>query len=220
MRTEPITTARLTLLPLRVEHAEEMAAVLADPALHTFIGGAPSTPEALRARYERLVAGSPDPTVSWHNWVLRLTEEDCLAGTVQATVSGPEHAEIAWVVGTPWQGRGLASEAARGLVERLRRQGIRTITAHVHPDHHASATVARAAGLSPTEEKQDGEIRWRLTAPPLPHGSDGPWGKVRRAAAAFATGSRTRPAPPDPSPGPPAAAPGHGTPPGGGPRSP
>ena len=34
-----ISTARLDLLPLRVEHAAEMAEVLADPALHTFTGG-------------------------------------------------------------------------------------------------------------------------------------------------------------------------------------
>ncbi|MEU0968125.1 hypothetical protein ABZ357_22790 [Streptomyces sp. NPDC005917] len=42
-------TGRLELLPLRVGHAEEMAAVLSDPALHTFTGGTPDTPEALRS---------------------------------------------------------------------------------------------------------------------------------------------------------------------------
>src|SRR4051812_24533721 len=98
---QPFPTARLDLLPLRVEHATEMAAALDDPALHTYIGGAPATLEALRARYERLVAGSPDPTVSWCNWVLRLREDGTLVGTVQATVVG-DVAEIAWVVGSDW----------------------------------------------------------------------------------------------------------------------
>ncbi|MEU9466398.1 GNAT family N-acetyltransferase [Streptomyces avermitilis] len=159
-----IRTARLDLLPLRVEHAEEMAQVLGDPALHAFIGGVPDTPAALRARYARLVAGSPDPGVRWLNWVLRRRADACLVGTVQATVTG-EVAEIAWVVGTPWQGRGFASEAARGLVARLTRQSgsVRTVVAHVHPDHHASASVAAAAGLSPTDREQDGETRWELT---------------------------------------------------------
>ncbi|MBC2907814.1 GNAT family N-acetyltransferase [Streptomyces cupreus] len=160
--TEPLRTPRLDLVPLRVEHAGEMAAVLSDPALHTFIGGSPATPEALRARYERLVAGSPDPEVSWCNWVLRLRAEGCLVGTVQATVAAGD-AEIAWVVGTPWQGRGLASEAARALVERLAGEaGMTTITAHIHPAHAASAGVARAVGLAPTDAWQDGEVRWRL----------------------------------------------------------
>lgn len=155
-----IRTTRLDLLPLQVSHAAEMAVVLSDPALHTFIGGSPSTAEALRQRYERLVAGSPDPAVSWCNWVLRETSESRLVGTVQATVTGPT-AEIAWVVGTPWQGRGYASEAARALVDHLSGRSLHTVIAHIHPDHLASAAVARAAGLAPTAEMQDGEVRWR-----------------------------------------------------------
>jgi RimJ/RimL family protein N-acetyltransferase len=162
--TEVIHTERLDLLPLRVEYAEEMAAALSDPALHTFIGGAPDTPEALRSRYQRMVVGSPDPAVSWHNWVIRLRDGAQLTGTVQATVSpsddGPV-AEIAWVVGTLWQGRGLATEAARGLVAWLGEQSVRTVVAHIHPEHHASAAVATACGLVRTDEWQDGEIRWQ-----------------------------------------------------------
>ncbi|MGW5635405.1 GNAT family N-acetyltransferase, partial [Streptomyces sp. NPDC003832] len=113
---------------------------------------------------ERICARSAPPpsrTASWHNWVLRLRAEDRLVGTVQATVTG-DGAEIAWVVGTAWQGRGLASEAAGTLVEHLAQQGARTVVAHVHPDHAASAAVARAAGLAPTGERQDGEVRWLL----------------------------------------------------------
>ncbi|MFF7964335.1 GNAT family N-acetyltransferase [Streptomyces sp. NPDC007903] len=156
-----IRTPRLDLLPLRVEHAEEMAGVLADPALHRFIGGSPYTPDALAARYRRLVAGSPHPEVTWLNWVLRLREDSRLAGTVQATLYAANGtAEIAWVVGTPWQGRGIAKEAAVALVAWLTSYPVRSITAHIHPGHHASAAVARAAGLVPTPERQDGEVRW------------------------------------------------------------
>jgi RimJ/RimL family protein N-acetyltransferase len=159
-----IRTERLELEPLRVEHAEEMAVVLADPALHSFIGGAPDGPQELRSRYQRMVAGSGDPAVRWLNWVIRLRDEGCLTGTVQATVSlsGQDSgAEIAWVVGTPWQGRGIASEAARGLVDWLGERSVRTVVAHIHPEHRASAGVAAAAGLAPTGERYEGEIRWR-----------------------------------------------------------
>ncbi|SEO21661.1 GNAT family N-acetyltransferase [Actinacidiphila rubida] len=164
LRAGRIRTGRLDLLPLLVEHADEMALVLSDPALHTFIGGAPDTPDALRSRYRRITAGSPDPAVSWLNWVIRLREESCLTGTVQATVSpsarGPV-AEVAWVVGTPWQGRGLATEAAAGLVGWLSGQPVHAVIAHVHPDHRASAAVAAAVGLAPTDERHEGEIRWQ-----------------------------------------------------------
>ncbi|WP_280698571.1 GNAT family N-acetyltransferase [Kitasatospora sp. GP82] len=161
---------RLDLLPLRVEHAEELAEVLGDPQLHTFIGGSPDSPEALRTRYRRITAGSPDPEELWLNWALRLREEGCLVGTVQATVSGAT-AELAWVVGTPWQGRGFATEAARALVTRIAEQPfgpdspVTTLVAHIHPEHHASAAVAAAIGLHPTDHRKDGEVRWQLDLP-------------------------------------------------------
>ncbi|MGW6023673.1 GNAT family N-acetyltransferase [Streptomyces sp. NPDC055099] len=169
VHAQEISTARLDLVPLRVEHADEMAVALSDEALHTFIGGSPDDAHALRARYRRMTAGSPDPAVSWCNWVLRLRDEECLVGTVQATVvpagaGGELVAEIAWVVGTPWQGRGIAVEAARGLAAWLAgNPAVRGIIAHVHPDHRASAAVARAAGLTPTDEWQDGEVKWLRT---------------------------------------------------------
>ncbi|EFE76631.1 GNAT family N-acetyltransferase [Streptomyces filamentosus] len=165
-------TARLDALPLEPAYAEEMAAVLADPALYAFTGGEPPAPAALRVRYERQCAGSPDPGERWWNWVLRVREDGEaggeLAGYVQATVRGPR-AEIAWVVGTPWQGRGYASEAAQGLAAHLASAGgVRELVAHIHPDHAASAAVAVAAGLGPTEEWEDGERRWAASVtPPL-----------------------------------------------------
>jgi RimJ/RimL family protein N-acetyltransferase len=166
VRAQPIPTARLDLLPLTVDHAAEMAAALSDPALHTFTGGAPATPEALRARYQRLTAGSPDPAVTWLNWVIHHRAEACLTGTVQATITPGPSAEIAWVIGTPWQHQGIATEAAQALVAWLTHRSVPTITAHIHPDHHASAAVATAAGLTPTTTWHDGELRWHRQTHP------------------------------------------------------
>ncbi|MFD9564885.1 GNAT family N-acetyltransferase [Streptomyces sp. NPDC059994] len=69
--------ARIDLEPLRAGHAEEMAEVLGDPALHRFIGGAPEGVEQPRARYARLTAGSSDPAV-WQDGEVRWRAE--LAG--------------------------------------------------------------------------------------------------------------------------------------------
>ncbi len=92
--------------------------------------------------------------------MLRLRADGALTGYVQATVR-PAEAELAWVVGTPWQGRGLATEAARALLAHLTAAGVPTAVAHIHPDHHASAKVATTLGLHPTTEQQDGETRWQ-----------------------------------------------------------
>ena len=86
-----------------------------------------------------------------------------VAGTVQATLpaggpaAGP--AEVTRVVIRPAQGRGYATEAARSLVALLHEAGW-TVVAHIHPDHLAHQRVARGAGLSPTADVRDGEIRW------------------------------------------------------------
>ncbi len=162
---QPLETERLTLEPLRVEHAEEMAGALDDVALHRFTGGEPATPAALRARYRRLAAGrSPDGSQGWLNWVLRRRDTGAVAGTVQATTYRTEAglvADVAWVVATPQQGQGFATEAALAMAGWLREQGVRTLVAHVHPDHDASIGVARRLGLRATDERVDGEVCWR-----------------------------------------------------------
>ncbi len=112
---------RLVLEPLRVEHAEELAPVLDDPALHEFIGGRPASAARLRARFARQVAGrSPDGRERWLNWVVRLRASGAAVGTVQATVrrdAGQRYADLAWVIARAYQGQGLAKEAA-GVMAR------------------------------------------------------------------------------------------------------
>jgi pimeloyl-ACP methyl ester carboxylesterase len=159
-----IATQRLLLTPLRPEDAEPMGGVLADDRLHEFIGGSPASVSELRSRYRRLAAGSPDSDETWLNWIVRVRATGEAVGTVQATVTRRaerREAAVAWVIGTPWQGRGYASEAAIALVSWLSGQGAAAITAHIHPRHAASATVAERAGLVPTAEEVDGERVWR-----------------------------------------------------------
>ena len=63
------------------------------------------------------------------------------------------------------QGRGYAKEAARSLVALLQEAGW-TVAGRIHPGHLASQRVAQAAGLSPTIEIRDGEMRWASPAAP------------------------------------------------------
>jgi RimJ/RimL family protein N-acetyltransferase len=160
-----IITTRLTLTALRPEDADEMVEVLADDRLHEFIGGHPAGGDELRDRYGRLAAGSSKPNEVWLNWIVRRRRPDSRPiGTVQATVidrDSTREAWIAWIIGVPWQNQGFGSEAASALVNWLRRQGVVIITAHVHPDHQASAKVASRAGLEPTTDQVDGEQVWQ-----------------------------------------------------------
>ena len=115
--TPAIETTRLLLLHLQPDDAIEMAAVLADAELYAFIGGSPPTPEALEARYRGWLLGAPRPEEAWHNWIIRLRDGGAAIGHLQVTViDSGRKADIAWVVGTPWQRRGYATEAATALV--------------------------------------------------------------------------------------------------------
>ena len=164
-----LRTERLDLEPLRIGHADEMAPLLDDAALHRYIGGRPLTRAELGERYARLVrGGSADGTQRWLNWVVRHRDSRQAVGTVQATITATitatddePGAEVAWVIGVPFQGHGYAKEAARAMVAWLRDQGVGTVVAHVHPRHDASAAVARAVGLVATDTVVDGEVRWR-----------------------------------------------------------
>jgi RimJ/RimL family protein N-acetyltransferase len=155
---------QVDLEPLAVAHAAELAPLLDDASLHEFTGGAPLSAAALAARFARLaVRRSPDGEQLWGNWVLRIRATGAVAGMIQATLpaGGPEAgpAEVAWVVVRAAQSRGYAKEAARSLVAVLQQAGW-TVVAHIHPGHVASQRVARAAGLSPTTDVLDGEVRW------------------------------------------------------------
>lgn len=163
-RAVTLATARLVLDPLRAGHADELAPVLDDPALHAFTGGAPATAGELRAAYARREGGvSPDGRAAWLNWVLRPAAGGPPAGTVQATVTKPDgrrRAELAWVVATAHQGQGLATEAATAVAGWLATQGVEELVAHIAPGHRASEAVAQHLGLAPGGAREDGERRW------------------------------------------------------------
>jgi len=161
--SDRIASARICLVPLAVADAGEMVRMLSAGSLYAFTGGSPPTLEELRARYARQATGrSPDGSQEWRNWIIRREPGGQAVGYVQATITDDgTRAEIAWVVGVDWQGRGYAAEAARALVAWLDSRDVRTIQAHIHPEHAASAGVARRAGLLPMGHFDDGEQLWQ-----------------------------------------------------------
>jgi RimJ/RimL family protein N-acetyltransferase len=161
-----IVTSRLTLTPLVEEDADTMVEVLVDERLYEFTGGRPLTLSELRLRYQRLAVGhSSAHTEMWLNWIVRMTVDERPVGAMQATIAADgSSADVAWEVGVPWQGRGIASEAATAVVEWLLDHNVPLIRALIHPEHGASARVAARAGLEPTTEIVEGEVVWHRVA--------------------------------------------------------
>jgi RimJ/RimL family protein N-acetyltransferase len=161
MATEELTTARLRLVPLAAGDAEDLFPVFDDPAIGRWTGETPpSDVESLRRRFAAWEAGPGDDGAErWLNWTMRRREDDRAVGHLQSTVAG-RTAAVAWVVGTAFQGQGLATEAARALVAWLRDNGVAEIEASIHPGNVPSQVVASRAGLQPTDRIDDGEVVW------------------------------------------------------------
>jgi len=157
-----IRTARLLLQPVRTAHADALADALADPAVYAFTGGSPEDALWWRTRLAFLEPGrSPDGRELWLNWVIELSATSEIVGYVQATVTGAS-ADVAYVLGTRWQGHGYALEATRAMIDHLMDDlGAEEIRAWIAENHIASQTVALGCGLVPTGEIDgDGERLW------------------------------------------------------------
>lgn len=161
-----LLTPRLELVPVVADDAEELIDVFGDERVYRFLASHPTTTEELRARLARLAADrlADEEGTAQRNWTVRRRSDGRAVGMLQAAFSDDgRSAEIAWAVGVPWQRKGIASEAALAVVGWLERRGVVSITAHIHPDHDASAKVATRAGLRPTGEYRDHEgIREQL----------------------------------------------------------
>jgi RimJ/RimL family protein N-acetyltransferase len=117
MRT--LSTRRLVLEPQVAGHAEEMFAVLRDPALYEFENEPPESLEWLRERFRKLESRrSADGREFWLNWVVRVPGERAM-GFVQATVYAGGWADVAYVFSSAHWGRGYASEAVEEVLEEL-----------------------------------------------------------------------------------------------------
>ena len=114
---------RLVLLPMVSGDALELFGVLAEPSLYAFTGGhPPSSAHDLDARIRgRESRVSPNGDELWLNWTVRLKDGGIVVGYVQASVKGPL-AQLAWVVGLRFQGRGYATEASEAMTEWLRQK--------------------------------------------------------------------------------------------------
>lgn len=158
-----IESASLILEPQTVAHAEEMFAVLSDPAIYEYENEPPPSLEWLRARFARLESRqSPDGQEQWLNWVIRLPTSE-LAGYVQATVRSNGRVAIAYELSSKYWGRGLASRAVQAMIaDLLEHYQVRGLSAVFKRENHRSMRLLERLGFSlasPEEQVEPGELR-------------------------------------------------------------
>jgi RimJ/RimL family protein N-acetyltransferase len=152
-------TERLTLRPYVEDDVGFVFDLYSRWEVMRFLGPAPkamqSTDEA-RAAIERWWAAS-DPDRLLGHWAVIQRASGDLVGTVvlefpplsAATEPLPlsDDLEIGWHLHPRYWGKGYATEAARGVLDRVFAAGAPEVIALVHPDNEASKRVAGRLGM-------------------------------------------------------------------------
>jgi RimJ/RimL family protein N-acetyltransferase len=144
-----IEAGSLTLEPQTAAHAEEMFAVLSDPAIYEYENEPPPSLEWLRVRFTQLESRrSADGQEQWLNWVIRLPTSG-LVGYVQATVDADGRAAIAYELSSAYWGRGLARQAVEAMLSELvQHYQVRNLTAVFKRNNLRSMRLLERLGFS------------------------------------------------------------------------
>ncbi|MED5621718.1 GNAT family N-acetyltransferase [Ideonella sp. BN130291] len=159
---------QFTLEPLTSAHAEEMYAVLSDPAIYLYIEDTPPTSvDHVQAWFTKLEARrSPDGAELWLNWVVRDAAGQA-TGYVQATVLAPHTAFVAYVFASAHWGRGLA-KAAMGRMLRLLADefGVEQFRAVADRRNTRSVRLLQSLGFELAERQPEatGDVAYSLSS--------------------------------------------------------
>ena len=161
--TDPVFSSdRLDFWRPAADDFEALQARLAPEAVRRFLGNRPHDPIDEFQRFLRN-AGSWS-LYGYGNFLVRLRGEETLVGLVgvfrsrrpvQTGIDGPE---VGWIIGEPFWGQGIASEAAAASLQWFdRTQGIQPIACMIDADNVASLAVAEKLGfVRQSEAELDG----------------------------------------------------------------
>ena len=153
--TAELWTERLILRRYRPEDAEPLHQRLGtDPAMAQYSGWNPyATFETAQETVRRFIAGYDDE--HFYSWVMDV--DDIIVGTIGAYDYQEDHIEVGFSIIQDWQGRGLATEALRKVLEYLtENEGIPRVTAWCASENIGSRRVLEKAGMRLVRTEKDG----------------------------------------------------------------
>ena len=137
---------QLKLRKYRLEDAEPLYRRLGtDPAMMQYSGWNPyATLEMAQETVRKFIEGYGDD--HFYSWVMDV--DDVLVGTIGAYDYNDNRIEVGFSVVKDWQGRGLATEALKKVLEYLtENEGISCVTAWCAADNVGSRRVLEKAGM-------------------------------------------------------------------------
>ena len=153
--TVELWTDRLILRRYRSEDADDLYRYLGtDPAMYWYSGWNPyATPEMSKETVQRFIDSYDDEHT--YSWVM--DTDDVIVGTIGAYDYTVDQIEVGFSVVPGWQGRGLATEALKKVLEYLtENEGILSVTAWCADENIGSKRVLEKAGMKLVRIEKDG----------------------------------------------------------------
>lgn len=153
--TAELWTERLILRRYRPEDAEPLHRYLGtDPAMYKYSGWNPyATLEMAQETVNRFIAGYGNERS--YSWVMDI--DDVVVGTIGAYDYQDDRIEVGFSIVKSWQGRGLATESLRKVLEYLtENEGIPRVTAWCASENTGSRRVLEKAGMHLVRTEKDG----------------------------------------------------------------
>ena len=153
--TVELWTDRLVLRRYRPDDAEDLHRYLGtDPAMARYSGWNPyATLEMARETVRGFVDGYADEHA--YSWVMDV--DDVIVGTIGAYDYQDNQIEVGFSVVKGWQGRGLATEALKKVLEYLtENEGIGCVMAWCAAENIGSRRVLEKSGMKLVREEKNG----------------------------------------------------------------
>jgi len=169
-----IETARLQLVPCDLPHFDaivnderQLESLLQVKLADEWIGF-PAAHEAMQPSYEHLK--SHPEILGWWTYLFVHKPDRTLIGLggFKGLVNDEGMVELGYEIAPGYRRRGLAMEAARGMIEfAFTHPEIKRVDAHTLPEKNASTGVLEKVGMQfveSVEDPQDGEVwRWSIS---------------------------------------------------------
>jgi len=155
--TAELWTERMVLRRYRPEDAGPLHKYLGtDPAMYEYSGWNPyATLEMAQETVRRFIGSYEDAHT--YSWVMDI--DDVIVGTIGAYDFRDGQIEVGFSVVKGWQGRGLATDALKKVLEYLtENEGISCVTAWCAGENIGSQRVLEKAGMKLVREEKNGLV--------------------------------------------------------------
>jgi ribosomal-protein-alanine N-acetyltransferase len=150
-QTTIIETERLILRPLTMDDLDDLFALYRDPEVRRYFPDGTQSYEQTKEELEWII----DVYYGKHGFGLWATIHKPSGafigrcGLLPWTIDGQDDVEVAYLLGQEYWGQGLATEAARAIVDyAFARLPVTRLICMTDPLNHASQNVARKVGMT------------------------------------------------------------------------